>query len=74
IREGAVDSGINVKFWFDPNNGTWTYFPHQMAMLGGVYSGDWKLCERRGWGTFGWMSGEEIDSFGPSLVVPAFGA
>jgi hypothetical protein len=74
IREGYFQLGTNTKFHFDPNTGTWTYFPHQMAMLGGTYVGDWRLQEARGWGTFVWRAGEQVDSFGPSLVVPVFGA
>ena len=74
IRAGKLSLGLDTKFHFDPNTGTWTYFPHQMAMLGGTYVGDWRLQEARGWGTFVWRAGEQIDSFGPSLVVPVFGA
>ena len=68
IGEGRFSVGVETKFWHEPNNGTWTYFPHQMAMLGGTYVGDWKLRELRGWGTFGW------EAYGTAaLSVPVFG-
>ena len=73
VRSGSLRLGVPTHFHFNPATGTWTYFPHQMAMLSGQYVGDWRLVERRGWGTFGWKSGE-VDSFGPSLVVPVFGS
>jgi hypothetical protein len=74
IREGRFQLGVETKFHFDVANATWTHFPHQMAMLGGTYVGDWHLKEVRGFGTFGWVSGDTVDSFGPSLVVPIFGS
>ena len=81
IRAGAKQLGIDTQFHFDPNTGSWTYFPHQMHMLGGAYNGDWHLKEARGWGTFAWLAGKsDLDTFGtptrqdyPSLTVPVFG-
>lgn len=61
ICAGELVLGIETKFHFNPNDGTWTYFPHQMHMLGGKYSGDWRLKEVRGFGTFGWVAGESLD-------------
>ena len=50
-------------------------------MLGGVYSGDWRFGECRGWGTFKWVAGEEQQYPGevremvkPTLSVPVFGS
>lgn len=63
--------GVDTKFQYQPELAIWTYFPHQMAMLGGQYTGDWKLKELRGWGTFGWEAG---DGETPELSVPAYGA
>jgi hypothetical protein len=76
VRSGRLKIGVDTQFWFEPNAGTWTYFPHQMAMLGGRYEGDWRLTERRGWGTFGWEAGETRASDWPlaELVVPVFGS
>ena len=74
VREGRQSLGVDTKFQFDPNTGTWTYFPHQMPMLGGAYSGDWRLVERRGWGTFGWCAGAGKTDVDACLLVPAFGA
>ena len=85
IRDGKMSLGIDTRFHYDVPNATWTYFPHQMAMLGGVYSGDWRFEECRGWGTFKWVAGvratdEEItyqnmplEFDNPTLVVPVFG-
>ena len=82
IGLGKFSVGTETQFHFDPNFGTWTYFPHQMHMLGGQYTGDWHLKEARGWGTFAWLAGKsDLDTFGtptrqdyPSLTVPVFGA
>ena len=74
IGKNTISFGVETKFHFDANTGTWTYYPHQMHMLGGTYVGDWRLIEARGWGTFVWEARSEVASFGPSLVVPVFGA
>ena len=81
IRDYSLQIPVETQFHFDPNTGSWTYFPHQMHMLGGAYSGDWHLKEARGWGTFAWLAGKsDLDTFGtptkqdyPSLTVPVFG-
>ena len=80
IRDGKMSLGIDTRFHYDVPNATWTYFPHQMAMLGGVYSGDWRFEECRGWGTFKWAAGSNVfsgyeESFKQdvSLTVPVFG-
>ena len=79
IRDGRMRLGIDTRFHYDVPNATWTYFPHQMAMLGGVYSGDWRFEECRGWGTFKWVATNEeqfrsnISEPSASLVVPVFG-
>jgi hypothetical protein len=80
IRDGKMSLGIDTRFHYDVPNATWTYFPHQMAMLGVVYSGDWRFEECRGWGTFKWVAGhdginypEAADELFPSLTVPVFG-
>lgn len=45
-------------------------FPHQIPLLGGSYSGDWKLKDAQGFGPFAWRAGD-----GPcSMEVPIFGA
>jgi hypothetical protein len=83
IREGLFSFGVDTRFHFDSNTGTWTYFPHQMGVLGGVYAGDWRLKEARGWGTFAWEAGNggttfymadgSVEAFNAQLVVPVFG-
>lgn len=85
LREGKFYVGVDTQFHFDPNTSTWTYFPHQMHMLGGRYEGDWRLKEMRGWGTFAWMAGDRGQQETPStadvliyeyptLYVPVFGS
>lgn len=83
IRESKLHLGVDTQFHLDPNTGTWTYFPHQMHMLGGRYEGDWRLRETRGWGTFAWEAGiggttnymvdGSVDDFNARLTVPVFG-
>lgn len=79
IREGRFKLGVDTKFHFDPNTGTQTIFPHQMAMIGGKYNNEhWLLKEARGWGTFVWVAGEgelQVPKYVfPELVVPVFGS
>lgn len=83
IRAGNLTLGIETQFQFDPGTAVWTYFPHQMHLLGGKYEGDWRLKELRGWGTFGWISGAGWENHPgedaalqntPTLTVPVFGA
>jgi hypothetical protein len=47
-----------------------TIFPHQIAQLGGSYSGDWRFRWSMGYGCFTWQAGSE----GASLTVPVLGA
>ena len=72
VTAGVFHLGVETQFHLDPNTGIWTYFPHQMHMLGGTYEGDWRLREMRGWGTFAWEAGDCSDHF-PMLSVPVFG-
>ena len=78
IRSGEIAIGVETKFHYDPSSSLWTIFPHQIHIVGGSYSGDWKLKETRGWGTFGWeagwVHGRDEDGVDPVLVVPAFGS
>ena len=89
IREGYLQLGVDTKFHYDMPNATWTYFPHQMAMLDGTYVGDWRFEECRGFGTFKWVAADEyqhtkigfVEGEGlvsergkTSLIVPIFGS
>ena len=87
LGDGHLQLSVETKFHFDPTTGTWTYYPHQMHMLGGYYDGDWRLIEARGWGTFVWEARSErsftetvLGSEPATLVdttqlrVPIFGA
>lgn len=68
VRLGALKVPIETQFEFDHDTGMWTYFPHQLHMLGGTYNGDWTFKEMRGWGTFIWIAGDNA-----SITLPAFG-
>ena len=84
IRSRTLSLGVETQFHHNPDSGMWTYFPHQMHMLGGHYEGDWHLKEARGWGTFAWLAGgppdtreygagpQVLDS-GPALSIAIFG-
>jgi hypothetical protein len=81
-RYGKRSLGVETQFHYNPNTTCWTYFPHQMAMLGGKYEGDWRFKETRGWGTFAWVAAEPEKHYGddpgptilfPELTVPIFG-
>lgn len=86
VREGRLQLGVDPKFHLDAANGTQTIFPHQIQMVGGSYSGDWKLKEVRGFGTFGWVAGDrasdekiivqeiKIEFDNPTVTVPVFGS
>lgn len=83
VREGNLQLGVDTRFHFDLNTSTWTYYPHQMNMIGGHYDGDWRLIEARGWGTFVWEAGDPVVMFerghgdvgelDTTLTVPVFG-
>lgn len=82
VRNKEFQHGVETKFFYDASTSLWTYFPHQMHMLGASYEGDWKLKEVRGWGTFGWEAGENrIDdntdpegALSSNIDIPAFGS
>lgn len=77
-KNDHIQLGVDTRFHYDINTSTWTYYPHQMHMIGGHYVGDWRLIEARGWGTFVWEAGEPVaadfplDQY-PFLTVPIFG-
>lgn len=68
VRKGGLVVPIETQFEFDHATAMWTYFPHQIHMLGGQYHGEWTFKEVRGWGTFAWIAGEHA-----SVTVPVFG-
>ena len=71
IRASRYVAGVDTRFHYDINTSTWTYYPHQMHMIGGHYEGDWRLIEARGWGTFVWEAGEHSDTEARGLGLPA---
>jgi hypothetical protein len=50
------------------HNGQHVFFAHQLPMIGGVYSGDWRFKWSLGYGCFAWKSAGTA-----SLQVPVFG-
>ena len=81
-KNDHIQLGVDTRFHYDINTSTWTYYPHQMHMIGGDYGGHWRLIEARGWGTFVWEAGHppdfetgpQHDNEWPDLLVPIFGA
>lgn len=72
IRQNTLSLGVSLQFHHDPNTGIWTYFPHQMHMLGGKFEGDWRFEECRGFGTFKWVAGM-TDVIFPTMWGTVFG-
>lgn len=59
IREGAlVSNEFTSPMPFIPAMQQHIVFPHQVVGIGGCYTGNWRLTETRGWGTFAWTSAE----------------
>ncbi len=56
IRHGALKLGIETVFQKDDQG--YTYLPHQLHMIGGRYSGDWRFKEMRAFGEFTWVAGD----------------
>lgn len=65
IREGKLRINVETKFQQQQgdNGSSWIYLPHQLHMIGGSFSGDWRFKEMRAFGEFGWVSGE-----GPKVI------
>lgn len=68
IRSGQL-TFPDSRLQRDPS-GTVTVFPHQVAIVGGVYAGDWELKWTQGLGPFSWRSAAE----NATLDIPIFGA
>ena len=58
----AMDRGLY-------RDNSWTYFPHHIPSIGGVYEGDWRLKWAQGFGPFAWKA----RSSGPSLTIAITG-
>lgn len=67
IREGKLKIASHGLFHRDVN-GSRTVFAHQIAALGGTYSGTWKLKDAPGFGPFGWIADENSE-----ISVPVYG-
>lgn len=80
-REGNRRINVETKFQYDQAASSWTYLPHQLHMIGGRFSGDWKFKEMRAFGEFCWVSGvpdyidDAVDQVrtSPSFTVPVYG-
>jgi len=68
IREGKLR--LNVFDRFQVQRGNTIYYPHQLHMIGGQYSGDWGFKWAQGFGPFAYQAGVS----GGSLFVPVYGA
>lgn len=79
---------VETKFQYDAATHAWTYLPHQLHMIGGSFSGDWRFKEMRAFGEFGWVSGDPLLEYkmknkngimladtddAPSFSVPVYG-
>lgn len=83
VGEGYLNINVETKFQYDAATHAWTYLPHQLHMIGGKFSGDWRFKEMRAFGEFGWVSGEggtthymvdgSVQSFNASFSVPVYG-
>lgn len=79
IRDGRLTVNVETTFSYSPEMGGWNYLPHQLHMIGGKYSGDWRFRETRGNGEFGWVSsnGIDVDDVSSlaqaSFIVPVYG-
>lgn len=59
IREGKLRINVETKFQQQQadSGSSWIYLPHQLHMIGGEFTGDWRFKEMRAFGEFGWVSG-----------------
>lgn len=72
VREGKLRPGVNHPFFHDGS--VYTIFAHQVPMLGGVYSGDWRARDFQGFGPFCWRATEaEVAEQSPIMRVPVIG-
>lgn len=68
IRAGRLRPGINHPFYHDGSS--YTIFAHQVPMLGGSYSGDWRVRDFQGFGPFVWRA-DDIDR--ARVTIPIVG-
>lgn len=79
IREGRHRINVETKFQQQQTDTgvSWIYLPHQLHMIGGSFSGDWRFKEMRAFGEFGWVSGaseyELASDNWPRFSVPVYG-
>lgn len=73
LRQG-VRAIPNCFELYDPNTGTFTIFPHQVAKFGGVYEGDWRLKWTQGFGPFSWKAGMMAHDVFPAFTIPLSGS
>lgn len=80
IQHGDLQINVETQFQYNHEQGAYIYLPHQLHMIGGSFSGDWRFKEMRGFGEFGWVSGvvdpafiEGVPDILPSFRVPLYG-
>lgn len=70
IRDGEWRPACS-RYLTDLQSGTTTILPHQIAGIGGVFTGDWKLRWAQGFGPFAWRAGDEATF--PQIIIPVSG-
>jgi len=55
--------GVAIPYAMPEAHGVFTYFPHQIGLVGGWYSGDWKLHWHQGLGPFAWKAPTHAEIF-----------
>lgn len=77
IRRGELKLSCNPTQFHQADDGSWMFFPHQIADIGGKFAGDWKLKWAQGFGPFAWKANwaleENEDGINCSLTVPISG-
>src|SRR6202035_4939745 len=78
IRASELKLGINHPFFHDGS--VYTIFAHQIPMLDGTYSGDWRVRDFQGFGPFCWRAGSidstldfPTDHWPPTISTPVVG-
>jgi hypothetical protein len=72
IRHGDLMPGISGRLCY--SSGGYTVFPHQIAGLGGTYTGDWILKWSQGFGPFAWKAGDrQVMEYPPTLELSVLG-
>ena len=77
-RAYSGEWGVRTPVPMPESNGVCTLFPHQIGLLGGWYTGDWKLHWHQGLGPFAWKAADgaptmEVRVSGPCQLLVSGG-